>query len=114
MSLSLTNRKFGSATVVDVKGRIVFGQECDILRSEVKNLLGSQPRLILNLKDVDYVDSGGVGTLVGLYTSAKAIGGDIKIAAANARVQHVLEITKLVTILGTYASDEKAVAALAN
>lgn len=114
MPLSLTSRKGANATVVDLKGRIVFGQECDVLRSEVKGLLNSSPRVILNLKDVEYVDSGGVGTLVGLYTSAKAAGGDLKLAAANPKVQHVLEITKIVTVLGTYSTEEKAVAALAS
>jgi anti-sigma B factor antagonist len=112
MPLSLTNRKNGSATIVDLKGKIIFGAECDVLRSEVKALLASQPRLILNLEGVEYVDSGGVGTLVGLYTSAKAVGGDIKLASANDRVQHVLEITKLVTILSTYPTEEKAIAAI--
>ena len=116
MPLSLTKRKAVNATVVDLTGRIVFGAECDLLRSEVKGVIGSQPKpkVILNLKEVEYVDSGGVGTLVGLYTSAKGAGGELMLVGANPRVQHVLEITKVVTVLGTYATEEKAVAALAS
>jgi anti-sigma B factor antagonist len=113
MPLSLTSRKNGPATVIDLKGKIIFGAECDVLRSEVKALLDLGPQVILNLEHVDYVDSGGVGTLVGLLTSAKAAGGDLKLAAANDKVQHVLEITKLVTILGTYPTEDKAVSAIA-
>jgi anti-sigma B factor antagonist len=113
MPLSLTSRKNGTTAVVDLSGRIVFGAECDVLRSEVKSLLASTRNVVLNLKNVEYVDSGGVGTLVGLFTSAKAAGGDIKLAAANPKVQHVLEITKIITVMGTYPTEEKALAALA-
>lgn len=98
---------------MDLAGRIVFGAECDILRSEVKTVLASNRKVVLNLQNVDYVDSGGVGTLVGLYTSARAAGGDIKLAAPNPKVHHVLEITKIITVMGTYPTEEKAVAALA-
>jgi anti-sigma B factor antagonist len=113
MDLQVSKRMSEGVPVVDVNGRLVFGEETKILRNFVKDLLEvSGQSVVLNLSHLAYVDSGGIGTLVGLYTSAKAAGGDIKLACPNARVQHVLEITRLFPVLGVFATEDKAIAEL--
>jgi anti-sigma B factor antagonist len=113
MELKVTKRNNDGIPVIDLAGRLVFGDETKALRMEVKEVIEqNQPNIVLNLSDLAYVDSGGIGTLVGLYTSARAAGGDLKLACPNSRVQHVLEITRLMTILSVHASEEQAIAEL--
>ena len=111
MPLILDSRKVGDTAVVSIRGRIVFGEECNRLRDQVKELLTESSAVILNLTGVEYVDSGGVGTLVALYTTAKNTNVDLRMAGANDRVQHVLQITKLLPILGMYRDEEAAIEA---
>ena len=68
-------RMIDGITVVDCHGRIVFGDESLMLRETVKDLLKTSKDMVINLADVNYIDSGGLGTLVGLYTSARGVGG---------------------------------------
>ena len=110
MALKITNKKSDGVTVVYCSGRIVFGEETASLRETVKNLLGENLQLVLNLGGVSYIDSGGLGTLVGLYTSAKAAGGNVKLANLTQRVRDQLVLTKLVTVFEFYDSEEQAVA----
>lgn len=110
MPLDLKNRVVDGVTVIDVAGRIVFGEDTDQLRKSVRTFLGeSSPKVILNLADVTYVDSGGIGCMVGLFTTARAAGGDLKVACANERVRHVLQITRLMPILGVFDKEADAV-----
>ena len=95
--------------VVDCNGRIVFGEEAGAVREFVKGALSQHKQIVLNLKNVTYIDSGGLGTLVGLYTSARSTGGAIKLAQLTERVGQLLQVTKLVTVFETYNSDEAAV-----
>lgn len=113
MNLSLSKRAVGEVIVLDIRGRITFGDECAFLRKEVKELLATKPwALLFNLSQVSYVDSGGIGTLVELYTSAHSAACEIKMAAPTDKVRHVLEITKLLSVLGVFPSEERAVEAL--
>lgn len=98
-------------TIVDCNGRIVFGEEAAALRESVKAIIPQAPRLVLNLKNVTYIDSGGLGTLVGLYTSANSSGGEIKLANLTPRVGQLLQVTKLVTVFDVYDTEEDAVRA---
>jgi anti-anti-sigma factor len=110
MDLKVSKRIADGVPVVDVHGRLVFGEETKVLRNFVKDLLEvSGQAVVLNLEHLAYVDSGGIGTLVGLYTTARAAGGDIKLACPNARVQHVLEITRLFSVLGVCPTESKAI-----
>jgi len=95
--------------VVDCSGRIVFGDEAALLRDTVKKLLTENNRIVLNLSGVNYIDSGGLGTLVALYTSAQNAGGSIKLANLTRRVGDLLQVTKLVTVFEVYGSEEQAV-----
>jgi anti-sigma B factor antagonist len=95
--------------VVDCAGRIVFGEETAELRDKVKSLIAASSRIVLNLADVTYIDSGGLGTLVALYTTAQNAGGAIKLANLTQRVGDLLQVTKLLTVFEVYDSEQKAI-----
>ncbi len=109
MSLKINMKESGDVTVVYCNGRIVFGDEANALRDQVKELLTSRKHIVLNLGGVSYIDSGGLGTLVGLYTTARGAKGDIKLANLTQRVRDQLQITKLVTVFESHDSEEAAV-----
>jgi anti-sigma B factor antagonist len=88
---------------------LVFGEESANLRDTVKSLLSQNNQLVLNLGGVNYIDSGGLGTLVALYTTARSAGGAIKLAALTQRVGDLLQVTKLLTVFEVYDSVEEAV-----
>jgi anti-sigma B factor antagonist len=94
--------------IVDCSGRLVFGEESASLRDKVKKLLAQSPKVVLNLHEVSQVDSGGLGTLVSLFTSARNAGGTLKLARLNQRVGDLLQITKLVTIFEVFDDEERA------
>lgn len=111
MNLKMEVKTVSGVTVVSCVGRIVFGDEAAALRAELKKTLTTSKKLILNLSDVNYIDSGGLGTLVGVYSSARAAGADIKLAGLTQRVRDVLAITKLVTVFEVYDTEQEALAA---
>jgi anti-sigma B factor antagonist len=98
-------------TIVACSGRIVFGEESSGLRDGLKNLLNSTKKIVLNLSGVSYIDSGGLGTLVGVYSSARATGADIKLTGLGQRLRDVLAITKLATVFEVYDTEQEAIAA---
>ncbi len=111
MALKLSTRLLDGIVVLDCSGRIVFGEETTALRDAVKNLLAETKQIVLNLGGVSYIDSGGLGTLVGLYTSARSCGGSIKLANLTQRVGDLLQVTKLLTVFDVYDGEDKAVRA---
>jgi anti-sigma B factor antagonist len=113
VALKLSVKNVNGVTVVYCSGRIVFGEEAADLRERVKEMLATIRQVVLNLGGVSYIDSGGLGTLVGLYTSARAAGGEIKLANLTQRVRDQLQITKLVTVFEVFESEEKAVESFA-
>ncbi|HXY50988.1 MAG TPA: STAS domain-containing protein [Terriglobales bacterium] len=113
MQLKLATRSVKDVLVVDCVGRIVFGEESADLRDTVKMLLGQNNRVILNLSGVTYIDSGGLGTLVALYTTAHNAGGGLKLCSLTQRVGDLLQVTKLYTIFEVYDSEEDALEAFA-
>jgi anti-sigma B factor antagonist len=94
--------------VVDCAGRIVFGEESAELRETVKKLIAQSGRIVLNLGHVSYIDSGGLGTLVALYTTARNAGGSIKLANLTERVGDLLQVTKLLTVFEVFDSEKGA------
>jgi len=109
MQLKLTVRTKDDIVVVDCAGRIVFGEESADLRDTVKMVITQSKRIVLNLSGVTYIDSGGLGTLVALYTTARNSGGSIKLANLTPRVDDLLQVTKLVTVFDVYDSEERAI-----
>jgi anti-sigma B factor antagonist len=112
MNLRIEKRLVDSVAIVSCHGRIMFGEEATALRDSLKQALRKTPQLILNLSDVTYVDSGGLGTLVGVYSSARAQGADIRLTGLGQRLRDVLQITKLATVFAVYESEQEALAAL--
>ena len=110
MQLKLSTRTKDGVLVVDCSGRIVFGEESAHLRDTVKKLVSENNRVVLNLSGINYIDSGGLGTLVALYTSARNAGGSIKLANLTQRVGDLLQVTKLLTVFEVYDNEEKAIA----
>ena len=109
MQLRISTRMLNDdVLVVDCIGRIVFGEESAVLRDTVKKLLADSRRMVLNLAGITYIDSGGLGTLVGLYTSARNAGGALKLANLTQRVGDLLQVTKLVTIFEVFNSEKDA------
>jgi len=111
MNLKMDTRQMDGVTIISCTGRIVFGDEANALRETVKRLLTSSKQIVLNLCGVTYIDSGGLGTLVGVYSSARSAGADIKLTGLGQRIRDVLQITKLVTVFEVYENDQQAVAA---
>jgi len=111
MSLKVETRHADGITIVSCHGRIVLGDESGGLRETLKRALSSSRQVVLNLSDVEYIDSGGLGTLVGIYSSARAAGADIKLGGLGARLRDVLQITKLVTVFEVYDTEQQAIAA---
>jgi len=111
MTLKMDTRVLDGVTVVSCQGRIVFGEEATELRDALKAMLQSTRQIVLNLSGVAYIDSGGIGTLVGVYSSARAAGADIKLTGLGQRLRDVLQITKLVTVFEVYDSEQQAIAA---
>jgi anti-sigma B factor antagonist len=110
MQLKLNVRTLNNGiVVVDGAGRIVFGEETAELRDRVRGLLSQGSRVVLNLGNITYIDSGGLGTLVALYTTAQNSGGSIKLARLTPRVGDLLQVTKLLTVFDVYNSEEEAV-----
>src|ERR1700732_4230995 len=108
MQLKLTVRTKDDIVIVDCAGRIVFGEESADLRDTVKMVITQSKRIVLNLSGVSYIDSGGLGTLVALYTTARNAGGSIKLARLRQRVGDLLPITKLLTIFEVFDDEEVA------
>jgi anti-sigma B factor antagonist len=111
MALYISTRIIGDAMVVDCAGRLVFGEESSRLRELVYPLLHDYKQITINFANVSYVDSGGLGTLVGLYTSAHNRGVKINLAGLNHRVMNLLNLTKLATVFEIFSNVDDAVRA---
>ncbi len=108
MQLRMSTRALEGVLVVDCSGRLMFGEESARLRDMVKKLLVQSPKVVMNLREVNYIDSGGLGTLVSLFTSARNAGGAVKLASLSQRVGDLLQITKLLTIFEVFDDEESA------
>lgn len=113
MQLKLNIRTLNDGIiVVDCVGRIIFGEESADLRDRVRSLIAPGAKIVLNLGEVTYIDSGGLGTLVALYTTARNSEASIKLAKLTQRVGDLLQVTKLLTVFDVYDTEEEAVQSL--
>jgi len=111
MSLRATHRDAGPVIVVDLSGRIILGEGSALLRKTVRGLLDEQHnKIILNLGDVDYIDSSGIGELVSAYTGVKNRGGDLKLLNLTKKVRDLIQLTKLYTVFEVFTDEASAVA----
>ena len=99
MSMKFTTREVGGVTLVDLSGKITLGEGGLTLREEVHKLLTEgKKKIVLNLADVNYIDSSGLGELVSAYTAVKNAGGELKLLNLTSKVRDLLVITKLVSV----------------
>lgn len=114
MALKITNREVDGVAVVQLEGRIVLGEESNALRERVKALLaGGQKKIVLNMDNVTYIDSAGLGTLVATHHSAKSQGAGLRLSNLGSKFQEVLQVTKLLTVFDVYDSEAAAIRSFA-
>ncbi len=111
MALRMTDREVGGVSVLDIEGRIVLGEESNAFREKVKGLLAAgKKKIILNLAQVGYIDSAGLGTLVATFHSARSQGATLKLTNLGSKFKEVLQVTKLMTVFDTYDTEAAAIA----
>lgn len=109
MSMKASTRQIDGVTVVDLSGRITLGEGSVILRDTVRDLIGKgEKKILLNLGDVTYIDSSGIGELVSAFTTVRNQGGELKLLKLTKKVHDLLQITKLYTVFDV--KDDEAVA----
>lgn len=113
MSLSLKTRKVDGVTVVDLSGKLTIGEPVLLLRENLRTHTSEGERMfVLNLGDVGYIDSSGLGELVSSYTTVRNKGGDVKLLKLTSKTRDLLQMTKLLTVFDVYDDEAKAIASL--
>ena len=103
MSLKAEVRQSGDVSVVDLSGRVTLGEGSGLVRSTIKELVGSgRKNILLNLKNVTYIDSAGLGEIVGSYATVTNMGGNIKLLHPQAKIHDLLQVTKLYTVFAAF------------
>ena len=114
MSIKLNTRQVGDVTVLDLAGRITLGEGSSTLRDSLKELVAKgEKKLLLNLGDVTYIDSSGIGELVSGFTTVTNGGGSLKLLGLNKRVKDLLQVTKLYTVFEAFEDEAEAVRSFA-
>jgi len=110
VSVKLSTRQVGDVTVIDVAGRITLGEGSSALRDALRELVGkNQKKILLNLGEVSYIDSSGIGELVSGFTTVTNSGGSLKLLNLNKRVKDLLQITKLYTVFDVHEDEAGAI-----
>jgi len=114
VSMKASTRQVDGVTIVDLSGRITLGEGSVVLRDTIKDLLSKgQKKILLNLGDVSYIDSSGIGELVSAFTSVRNQGGELKLLHLTKKVHDLLQITKLYTVFDVKDDEAQAIAAFA-
>jgi len=114
VSMKVTTRQVDGITILDLSGRITLGEGSVQLRDAVRDLLAKGSKLILlNLADVNYIDSSGIGELVSAYTTVRNQGGELKLLNLTKKVHDLLQITKLYTVFDVKDDEASAIASYA-
>jgi len=110
VSVKLSTRQVGNVSVIDVAGRITLGEGSSALRETLRDMVAkNQTKILLNLADVTYIDSSGIGELVSGYTTVTNTGGSLKLLNLNKRVKDLLQITKLYTVFEGHEDEAAAI-----
>ena len=113
MSLNVKTRKVDGVVVIDMSGRLTIGEPVLLLRETLRVQVNDGARhFVLNLGDVSYIDSSGLGELVSAYTTVRNKQGDVKLLNLTAKAKDLLQMTKLLTVFDVYEDESKAVSAL--
>ena len=114
MSLKIDIREIGDVAILDMHGRISLGDGLADLRDSIgEALAGSQKNILLNLAEVSYIDSSGLGQLIGSYATVTNRGGQMKLLNLQKRVNDLMQITKLLTVFETYTNEQEALRSFA-
>lgn len=109
MSFKATARDIGAATVIDLSGRITLGEGSAMLREMLKELVGKNRRhIVLNLGEITYIDSSGIGELVSGFQTVRGSGGELKLLNLTKKVHDLLQITKLYTVFDVHSNEDVA------
>src|SRR5213082_934793 len=112
MSLKSSQRQVDGVTILDLSGRITLGEGSVVLRDTIREVLGKgEKKILLNLGDVTYIDSSGIGELVSAFTAVRKEGGDLKLLNLTKKVHDLLQITKLYTVFDVKDDEASAVKA---
>ncbi len=108
--MEIEERAVGDVVVLDLKGKIPLGGGDELLKDKVNSLVNQGRRkIVLNLENVPYVDSAGLGEIVRTYTTVSRQGGSLKLLHLTKRITDLLSITKLLTVFETFESESDAV-----
>jgi anti-sigma B factor antagonist len=114
VSMKASNRQVDGVTVVDMSGRITLGEGSVVLRDSIRDLVGKgQKKILLNLGDVTYIDSSGIGELVSAFTAVRREGGELKLLNLTKKVHDLLQITKLYTVFDIKDDEAAAIQSFA-
>jgi anti-sigma B factor antagonist len=114
VSIKVTTRQVDGVTILDLSGRITLGEGSVQLRDSVRDLLAKgQKKILVNLGDVNYIDSSGIGELVSAYTTVRNQGGELKLLNLTKKVHDLLQITKLYTVFDVKDDEASAIASYA-
>lgn len=109
--MQIAERVVSDVVILDVKGRITLGEGDEVLKDKVNSLVNQgKKKIVLNLADVPYVDSAGLGEIVRTYTTVSRQGGSLKLLNLTKRISDLLSITKLLTVFETFDAEKDAVA----
>ncbi len=107
--MQIEERQVGEVMILDLKGKITLGEGDEILKDKINSLiLQNQKRILLNLADVPYIDSAGLGEIVRTYTTVSRQGGQLKLVNLTKRITDLLMITKLLTVFETFDTEQDA------
>jgi anti-sigma B factor antagonist len=108
--MQIDQRAVGDVVVLDLKGRITMGEGDELLKDKVNSLVNQgHKKIVLNLAEVPYIDSAGLGEIVRTYTTVSRKGGSLKLLNLTKRITDLLSITKLLTVFETFDSENEAV-----
>ena len=114
MSVKLNTRQVGDVTVIDAAGRITLGEGASTFRDSIRDLAAQgNKKILLNLSDVSYIDSSGIGEMVSSYTTVTNQGGQLKLLGLSKRVKDLLQITKLYTVFEVHDDEAAAIRSFA-
>ncbi|MGE5114446.1 MAG: STAS domain-containing protein [Acidobacteriaceae bacterium] len=112
MTMKASTRQVDGVTIIDLSGRITLGEGSVVLRDTIRNSIGQgMKKILLNLGDVTYIDSSGIGELVSAYTSVRNHGGELKLLNLTKKVHDLLQITKLYTVFDVKDDEATAIKA---
>ena len=109
--MKITTRTVGDVQILDCSGKITLGEGTMAVRNTVRDMLKNNgKKIILNLADVNYIDSSGIGELVSTYTTVTNSGGQLKLLSLTKKIQELLAITKLLTVFQVFDNEQSAIA----